>query len=460
MCCQIITISPIQPKSKLPGMFCIKDLSSLNEDWVPYPGDGAEAARISNENLRQLKSHDVLAVGFLYQAYKNELQGVVLNEDTGINTKLQTAVFLKSLASSMDEVFWALVISPEKFLPYWHYHLTVQGKFKVKVFTPQTFIQDFFEESNLVILASFSNLKLIEHLKEYCFSVVIVDELDTVITKLIVKKLRGNFNIGLTRRNFYIYPDQKLHWNLLNWSNPGCVGKLSEFYSADNDNFANFGNRYRRWWFRLTWNFCDPLVPDTPDEIETYRKTVKDWALSNGISGDVQRVKSKKKVRKPGQNRSGGEQDGTSTTEGVRDMEARICDARRQGGEIQEDSGDSSDTTVIYEADKDWKFGNTAGTMSDARASESSKAGRVEAVTLETEEDSDDILKTFANSRGRANATRDRSVERTCDVVVTEADDFINSLVCGKSSASTKSAKLDYENADRILMEADKLLHS
>lgn len=71
--------------------------------------------------------------------------------------------------------------------------------------------EDFDEEHGLALLLSFSNLKLIEFLVDYDYFSVIIDEFNEVASKLVIKKLHGDFNIGLTQRSFYV---RKSFWNL------------------------------------------------------------------------------------------------------------------------------------------------------------------------------------------------------------------------------------------------------
>lgn len=56
----------------------------------------------------------------------------------------------------------------------------------------------------MILILGFSNIKLAESLKEYDFFSVIIDRFDEVATKMIIRKLQGSFNIGITFRNFYV----------------------------------------------------------------------------------------------------------------------------------------------------------------------------------------------------------------------------------------------------------------
>lgn len=53
-------------------------------------------------------------------------------------------------------------------------------------------------------------------------------------------------------------PNPKLQFNMLNWAQPGCVGKASSFH-ADPDVFSNVRDNFRHFWCRITWDFCDSL---------------------------------------------------------------------------------------------------------------------------------------------------------------------------------------------------------
>lgn len=55
-----------------------------------------------------------------------------------------------------------------------------------------------------VCLLSSDSLKLTEKFLEVDLFCVVVDDFDIVATKPLVKKLNGSYNIGLTKRNFYV----------------------------------------------------------------------------------------------------------------------------------------------------------------------------------------------------------------------------------------------------------------
>lgn len=139
-----------------------------------------------------------------------------------MNMQLQVATFLNAMLSYVEPKFLVLIITPDRSIINWHYHLTIHGGLRVQIITPKSKIQDFYnfmiiififclvcpedfdEEHGLALLLPFSNLKLTEYLVDYDYFSVVIDEFNEIASKLIIKKLHGYFNIGLTQRNFYV----------------------------------------------------------------------------------------------------------------------------------------------------------------------------------------------------------------------------------------------------------------
>lgn len=64
--------------------------------------------------------------------------------------------------------------------------------------------EDFDEEHGIALLLSFSNIKLVEYLSEYKYFSVVIDRFDEIANKLVIRRLKGDYNIGLTLRSFYV----------------------------------------------------------------------------------------------------------------------------------------------------------------------------------------------------------------------------------------------------------------
>ncbi|XP_018570800.1 uncharacterized protein LOC108910610 isoform X2 [Anoplophora glabripennis] len=278
-------------------MFYIKENLAKNSPWILSHWKDEKVVSIPTNTLKDIRNYHIVGIDFLYHNYRKQFKGAILNEEEGMNMQLQVAVFLNAMLNYVEPKFLVLIITPDHYIVNWHYHLTIHGGLRVQIITPKTCPEDFDDEHGLALLLSFSNLKLMEYLIDYDFFSVVIDDFNEIASKLIIKKLHGYFNIGLTNRNFYTDPDQKLQWTMLNWSNPGCVGKLGDFYEIDNDNFANFRDNYRHWWFRLTWNFCESFKKMTNEERQEYAKTLSKWALSNNLKNSTN-VKPEKSTRK------------------------------------------------------------------------------------------------------------------------------------------------------------------
>uniref|UniRef100_A0A6P7GNL8 Uncharacterized protein LOC114341008 isoform X1 n=1 Tax=Diabrotica virgifera virgifera TaxID=50390 RepID=A0A6P7GNL8_DIAVI len=237
------------------------------QSWVLSRGE--KIVSISKNEAAKLKNQDILAINFLFQNFKNEFQGSILNEEDGFATQLQVSVFLNVIYNhyiNPKNKFLVLVVSPGYLMQKWNNRLENFAGLKVSIVNSKTNLADFIEESRLALLVSFENLKLIENLLDCNFCSVVIDHFDVVATKLIVKRLSGDFNIGITRRNFYKNPDQKLQWTMLNWANPGTAGRLIDFCQADNDNYANTRDNYHYWWLTLTWEFCENFQRNSDEE--------------------------------------------------------------------------------------------------------------------------------------------------------------------------------------------------
>nr|CAH7722992.1 unnamed protein product [Callosobruchus chinensis] len=256
--------------------------SELKRPWILGKGKDAIVTEISKENIPSLKNYHLIGIEFLYQNFVKK--GSIINSEEGLDIQFQVSLFIKALQkSSRDDKCLVLVLTPDHLLITWHYHLIVDGGFSVKIITEDDSANVIAELDNTVILLPFSCIKAAESLIDYDYSVVVVDHLDEIANKLVLRKIFGKFNIGLTRRNFYLKPDQKLQWTMLNWANPGCVGKLADFYEIDNDNFANFRDNYRFWWLRITWKFCESFERKTDEEIEKYDQLLAKWASSHEL---------------------------------------------------------------------------------------------------------------------------------------------------------------------------------
>ncbi|KAH1025265.1 uncharacterized protein LOC109540240 [Dendroctonus ponderosae] len=253
----------------------------LQTDFVLSQEGDKHTLVIDKTVIQQCGRHDIYVLDFLCRSWKNELNGVILNVEEDFNPQLQLSLFLGALHKSFQTQFRVLVVCPDEALLKWHYHLTTCGSLQVKRVTEEN-VQD--PNVDPVLLLSFSNIKLVESLLDIdnC-TVVVVDKHDQIVSKRIMRTLQCNFNIGITFRNFYTEPDQKLQWTMLNWAHPGCVGKLADFYQIDNDNFNQFRDNYKEWWFRLTWSFCESFAKPTMEENGNLIINMREWAKDHNL---------------------------------------------------------------------------------------------------------------------------------------------------------------------------------
>lgn len=223
---------------------------------------------INKDITAKLQNPDIIAINFLYQNFSNKFGGCILNEEDGLKTQLQVSVFLNILKQVLPakQHIYLLVITPGYLIEKWHNKLENIGGYKVKIIDSTASPSELDQESATAFLLPFEDIKLVEILEPYHLSCVIIDHFDIVATKMVIKKIEGDFNIGITRRNFYVNPDQKLQWTMLNWTNPTSVGRLVDYYEADNENFANLRDNYHHWWLTLTWDYCESFKRNLDDE--------------------------------------------------------------------------------------------------------------------------------------------------------------------------------------------------
>ncbi|XP_066255291.1 uncharacterized protein [Euwallacea similis] len=253
-------------------------------------GDKA-IATLSEDILQSCRKQDLLVIDFLYKSYRKRLNGVILNIESDFNPQLQVSVFLRVLSKATEEHFNVIVLCPNNSVIKWHYYFSQSETFKVCVLTEKTIQQHTNGENETVLLVTFSNLKLLQFLTDLSFSSIIVDNCDEVMTKMALRKLQGSFNVGTE-------PNQKLQWLILNWSNPGCMGKIADFYQIDNDNFAQFRDNYKEWWFRLTWNFCDSFIKPSLEEKGNLSVTLREWAKNHNLSHFLLHEKERKRRKR------------------------------------------------------------------------------------------------------------------------------------------------------------------
>ncbi|XP_066140177.1 uncharacterized protein [Euwallacea fornicatus] len=251
--------------------------SALRKPLVlSYKGD--KATTVIPEDILQLcEKQDLLVIDFLYKSYRKQLQGVILNVEPDFNPQLQVSAFLRVLCKATQEHFNVIVVCPDNSVVKWHHYFSQSEIFKVCVLTEKTIQQHTNRDNGAVLLLTFSNLKLVQSLTDLNFFSIIVDNCDEVVKKKALRKLQGSFNVGTE-------PNQKLQWSILNWSNPGCVGKIADFYQIDNDNFAQFRDNYKEWWFRLTWSFCNSFIKPSLEEKGNLSITLREWAKNHNLN--------------------------------------------------------------------------------------------------------------------------------------------------------------------------------
>ncbi|KAL1494147.1 hypothetical protein ABEB36_009792 [Hypothenemus hampei] len=256
-----------------------------------------ETIVIPEKVLQLCQNYDMIVLNFLYQSYKKDLNGVILNIEQDFNSQLQVSTFLGSLKKNKANL--SLVICTEDTVCKWHYFLSLCGSFKVHIITGESNLKTITENENGVLIVTLSNVKLLEKLINFNYLFVVIENFEEIVSKIVVRKLEAEFKIGITDRNFYLNPDQKLQWSMLNWANPGCVGKLNDFYEIDNENFTQFRDNYKEWWFRLTWNFCESFVKPNKEDKELLNRKIEEWTRSNNISTCFPENKRKTKKSTP-----------------------------------------------------------------------------------------------------------------------------------------------------------------
>ncbi|KAK9888107.1 hypothetical protein WA026_000382 [Henosepilachna vigintioctopunctata] len=270
-------------------MFVFENPSDVDTDWF-LGHKNQSLGCIPKKLLQCISNFHMLGIQFLFENYIRKRNGAILNQDEDMNMPLQVATFLNSVQEKISIDLPVAIICQDSHLCKWHFH-TSECDFKSNIVSSEEI------GSYEVYIISSKSIKLMDHLLKLDLFCVVIDDLDLIAAKRIVPKLRGIFNIGLTRRNFYMNPDQKLKWLMLNWVSPGCVGKLNDFYSIDRSHSLALADNYRYWWMRLTWNFCDSFERPTDEELQDYHQKLNTWGTIHKIGNNlrIDETKSKRK---------------------------------------------------------------------------------------------------------------------------------------------------------------------
>lgn len=122
-----------------------------------------------------------------------------MNEEQEMNLPLQISAFLRALNLKKP----VLIISNSHSLCFWYYHLVNHGGCDVVQVTQKLDVLNK-KYKQLALILDISELQLVEKVINIDFFCVIIENFDTIANKLIIKKLNGDFNIGLTQKNFYV----------------------------------------------------------------------------------------------------------------------------------------------------------------------------------------------------------------------------------------------------------------
>ncbi|KAL3274084.1 hypothetical protein HHI36_015501 [Cryptolaemus montrouzieri] len=227
--------------------------------------------------MKFISNFHLLGIQFLFENFMKQRYGAILNQEEDMNMYLQVCMFFRSVKDKISEEKPVLIVSANASVCKWHYHISEVG-FKPLIVSSENFDPC---EIYLITLELLKSSGILDSLDMFC---IVVDELDAIASKLILRKMKGDFKIGLTTRNFYTNPDQKLKWSMLNWANPGCVGKLNDFYRIDRLHSLAFADNYKFWWLRLTWKYCVSFEQPSDEEKEEYQQKLKKWGETHEIN--------------------------------------------------------------------------------------------------------------------------------------------------------------------------------
>ncbi|KAK4874795.1 hypothetical protein RN001_014155 [Aquatica leii] len=288
--------------------------------------------------INDLANYHIMGVRYLYACYAKGQTGAVLNEDDDMNTPIQISTFLGALHTTDSPV---IVVCEKQSLQTWHYYLSKYVNNDITVITENNTGND----SSKTILCIVENLKWFKSVNS-SFFVVVIDDLDLNLNKRIVKQLKSQFRIGVTKRNFLNHPDQKLFRNMLLWAVPGVVGKLEEFIEEDRAHLINLRFPYSEWWFRLTWS-GDTFEKPSVEEKSRMNAAIRTWSKDqNLIVKEEEKVRIKRKRKK--ETKSDSSQDTVICDEmDVGDLSILNVDDIKPSNS----SFDDQETTIISESD-------------------------------------------------------------------------------------------------------------
>ncbi|XP_018330241.1 switch 2 [Agrilus planipennis] len=259
--------------------------------------DVEDAVYVPAGVVSNLQNYHLAGIRFLYDCYQNRLKGGILNHDVDMNFPAQVSAFFTALKKEIQVASPALIICSENRFLKWLYHLKIYGNFTVHC--PKECISEDIKEG--IIMTSIHQTKVLQNLVERNFSFIVIEEFDLVSNKRIFKQLRGDFHIGLTTHNFIKEPNQKVFFEMINWTNPGVLGKFSQFCKDNIEHLQNFRWPYEKYWHRLTWNFCDTFTRPTVEEKKEYVERIKLWAKQEKVEINLsmhENIPKKRKYKK------------------------------------------------------------------------------------------------------------------------------------------------------------------
>lgn len=246
---------------------------------------------ISKNVLKNAKNYHFMGITFLIENFLQK-KGAILNFEEEMNMQFQTCAFLSAFADEMrKENLPSLVLCAEKRIPKWHYHVT-----KCNMTPCLVNNSDFIDNTEAdVYLVNTDSMEFAQQFTDIELFCVVIDDIDLVYNKRILRKLKGKMMIGLTMRNFYKNRNPKIMWHILNWANEGCVGKLKSFSRMDLDHFLRGSNPYRLWWLRISWIFCESYRKPSEEKEQNYNEKLNNWAEEhNLIQNPTNKIKRKR----------------------------------------------------------------------------------------------------------------------------------------------------------------------
>ncbi|XP_022905734.2 uncharacterized protein [Onthophagus taurus] len=237
--------------------------------------DAKKAVYITEDHLKDLQDHHLDCIRSLYENYNKKIKGKLVTYPQGTNI----AIIIRALLSAIidDLKFPVLIICDSKSICLWHYEMSKIANVIVVNYEKSTI------NSSHIIITTLEKLK--ETPLDVDFSIIIGEEIETLINKVVFKRISdAPYKIGFTEKEFVDDDELKILWNIIKWVDSNLVGKLNEFIEIHKDHMNNLRDPYDHIWHRIDWDLSNYQLELANTE---YKALLEEWSDRNNFISKV-----------------------------------------------------------------------------------------------------------------------------------------------------------------------------